>query len=65
MGFVADAETLQTSLKEKESHLVSLMDNLVDQVWEGRPKRPANEIFPLDIKYSGIIPLILLVCANF
>ncbi|KIP01838.1 hypothetical protein PHLGIDRAFT_32417 [Phlebiopsis gigantea 11061_1 CR5-6] len=49
----ADADTLQTSLREKESHVVSITDNLVDQVWEDRPSRPANEIFPLDVKYSG------------
>jgi Xaa-Pro aminopeptidase len=48
-----DAETLQNSLKEKESHLISITENLVDQVWEDRPKRPANEVFPLDVKYSG------------
>ena len=49
-----DAESLQSSLKAKESHLVSLIDNLVDKVWEDRPARPANDVFPLDIKYSGI-----------
>ena len=54
---VADAESLQTSLREKDSHLVSLTENLVDQVWEDRPKRPANEVFPLDIKYSGTVSL--------
>lgn len=48
-----DAEGLQTSLKAKESHLVSLTENLVDKVWENRPARPANEVFPLDLKYSG------------
>lgn len=35
---------------------MSLTDNLVDQVWEDRPSRPANEVFPLDIKYSGTPP---------
>ncbi|KAI0682934.1 Creatinase/aminopeptidase [Cytidiella melzeri] len=49
-----DAESLQTALKPKDSCLVSLSDhNLVDLVWEARPARPANEIFPLDVKYSG------------
>ncbi|CAL1708592.1 unnamed protein product [Somion occarium] len=49
----ADAESLETSLKAKESHLVSLTDNLVDFIWEDRPPRPANKVFPLDVKYSG------------
>ncbi|EKM56519.1 uncharacterized protein PHACADRAFT_253690 [Phanerochaete carnosa HHB-10118-sp] len=49
----SDAESLQTSLKEKESQLVSLTQNLVDLVWEDRPHRPANGVFPLDVKYSG------------
>ncbi|KAI0796341.1 Creatinase/aminopeptidase [Irpex lacteus] len=48
-----DAENLQKTLKPKESHLVSLSENLVDQVWEGRPPRTSNEIIPLDIKFSG------------
>lgn len=50
----ADAESLQTSLRPKESHLVSLTENLIDHVWENRPARTANEIIPLDIKYSGM-----------
>ena len=54
----ADAESLQTSLRPKESHLVSLTENLVDHVWEDRPARPANEIVPLDIKYSGTYALV-------
>ncbi|KAF7797111.1 hypothetical protein EIP86_008303 [Pleurotus ostreatoroseus] len=49
----ADAESLQTSLKPRESHLIPLTDNLVDKIWEDRPARPANKVFPLDIKYSG------------
>ncbi|KAI0341347.1 Creatinase/aminopeptidase [Trametopsis cervina] len=48
-----DAESLQTSLKAKDSQLVSLTENLVDQVWEDRPSRPTNEVFPLEIKFSG------------
>ncbi|THH27358.1 hypothetical protein EUX98_g6829 [Antrodiella citrinella] len=52
--FIAsDADKLQTSLKPKESILVSLSDNLVDSVWTDRPPRPANKVFPLDVKYSG------------
>ncbi|KAI0084760.1 Creatinase/aminopeptidase [Irpex rosettiformis] len=49
----ADAESLQTSLKPKQSHLVSLSENLVDAIWENRPARTANEIVPLDVKFSG------------
>lgn len=29
--------------------------NLVDQIWgDARPKRPSNEVFQLDIKYTGL-----------
>ncbi|KAL4254344.1 putative Xaa-Pro aminopeptidase P [Abortiporus biennis] len=48
-----DAETIQTSLKPKESHLVSLPHNLVDLIWHDRPPRPANKVIPLDLKYAG------------
>ncbi|KAH8102236.1 Creatinase/aminopeptidase [Cristinia sonorae] len=52
--FIAsDADGLQTSLKPKDSALVSLSDNLVDLVWPERPPRPANKVFPLDVKYAG------------
>ncbi|PSS29828.1 hypothetical protein PHLCEN_2v2669 [Hermanssonia centrifuga] len=50
----ADAESLQTSLKPRESHIVPLANNLVDLIWEDRSTRPANTVFPLDIKYSGV-----------
>ncbi|KAJ3476796.1 hypothetical protein NLI96_g10907 [Meripilus lineatus] len=49
----SDAESLQKSLKPKESHLVSLPHNLIDAVWKERPPRPANPVFPLDVTYSG------------
>ena len=39
-----------------ESRLVSLKDNLVDLVWTDRLARPANAIFPLDLKFAGASP---------
>ncbi|KAK7683444.1 hypothetical protein QCA50_013276 [Cerrena zonata] len=48
-----DAESLETSLKPNESRLVSLSENLVDSIWNDRPSRPANNVFPLDTAYSG------------
>jgi len=52
--FIAsDADSLQVSLRPKESILVSLEDNLVDAVWPNRPPRPANKVFPLEVKYAG------------
>ncbi|KAI0075951.1 Creatinase/aminopeptidase [Panus rudis PR-1116 ss-1] len=48
-----DAESLETSLKGQDSHLVSLNQNIVDLVWKDRPSRPAHKVFPLDVKYSG------------
>ncbi|TFK61424.1 putative Xaa-Pro aminopeptidase P, partial [Pluteus cervinus] len=49
----SDAETLTKSLAPKESELVSLPHNIVDQVWKDRPARPANSVFHLDVKYAG------------
>ncbi|EJF63579.1 Creatinase/aminopeptidase [Dichomitus squalens LYAD-421 SS1] len=49
----SDAETIQKALEPKKSQLVSLSKNLVDLVWSDRPSRPANKIFPLDVKYAG------------
>ena len=49
----ADAENIQKALEPKKSELVSLPQNLVDLVWPDRPPRPANEVFPLDVKYAG------------
>ncbi|KAJ7150899.1 putative Xaa-Pro aminopeptidase P [Mycena crocata] len=49
-----DAETLTKTLKPRESELVSLSKNPVDSVWaEERPLRPSNQVFSLDVKYSG------------
>ncbi|KZT24163.1 Creatinase/aminopeptidase [Neolentinus lepideus HHB14362 ss-1] len=49
-----DAESINNSLANKNSQLVPLRDNLVDQVWGNeRPQRPTNKVFPLKLKYSG------------
>ncbi|TFK49276.1 Creatinase/aminopeptidase [Heliocybe sulcata] len=49
-----DAESIKGSLSNKNSQLVPLEDNPVDQVWgNDRPKRPASKVFPLKLKYSG------------
>ncbi|OJT08305.1 hypothetical protein TRAPUB_844 [Trametes pubescens] len=49
----SDAEGIQKSLEPEQSELVSIQENLVDLVWADRPPRPANKVFPLDVKYSG------------
>ncbi|CDO71158.1 hypothetical protein BN946_scf184845.g28 [Trametes cinnabarina] len=49
----SDAETIQKALEQKGSTLVSLPQNLVDLIWHDRPARPANKVFPLDVKYAG------------
>ncbi len=53
MACTADAEGIQKSLEPEQSELVSIQENLVDLVWADRPPRPANKVFPLDVKYSG------------
>ena len=30
-----------------------MAENLVDRVWDGQPAYPENEVFPLDVKFSG------------
>uniref|UniRef100_A0A0W0EZT0 Creatinase aminopeptidase n=1 Tax=Moniliophthora roreri TaxID=221103 RepID=A0A0W0EZT0_MONRR len=50
----ADSTSISKSLKPRNSSLVSIAENLVDQVWGSeRPRRPANSIVHLDLKYSG------------
>lgn len=49
----ADADALQTSLRAHGSHFVALPSNLVDQIWDDRPARPSNPIFPLPLAYAG------------
>ncbi|ESK92563.1 aminopeptidase p [Moniliophthora roreri MCA 2997] len=50
----ADSTSISKSLKPRNSSLVSIAENLVDQVWGSeRPRRPANPIVHLDLKYSG------------
>ncbi|XP_068223700.1 xaa-Pro aminopeptidase 1-like isoform X2 [Palaemon carinicauda] len=43
---------------EREFHryghvLIPVSTNLIDLLWEDRPRRTANAIFPLEIKYTG------------
>ena len=33
--------------------VLSVAENLVDRVWDGQPAYPENEVFPLDVKFSG------------
>ncbi|KAI8968798.1 Creatinase/aminopeptidase [Trametes punicea] len=49
----SDADSIQKALEPKGSKLVSLPQNLVDLVWPDRPPRPANKVFPLDVKHAG------------
>ncbi|KAI3612968.1 aminopeptidase p [Moniliophthora roreri] len=54
LAFTADSTSISKSLKPRNSSLVSIAENLVDQVWGSeRPRRPANSIVHLDLKYSG------------
>ena len=53
---VADAESLKKALKDRQSELVSLSDNLVDVVWgSNRPARTLNPVSLLSTKFSGIL----------
>ncbi|RXW19463.1 hypothetical protein EST38_g6388 [Candolleomyces aberdarensis] len=49
-----DAAALRKNLEPKQSELVLLRNNLVDEVWgTDRPPKPHNPVFHLDEKYSG------------
>lgn len=51
-----DAESLKKALKDRQSELVSLSENLVDAVWgSDRPARTLNPVFPLSIEFSGAL----------
>ncbi|EMD36821.1 hypothetical protein CERSUDRAFT_83841 [Gelatoporia subvermispora B] len=49
----ADADVVSKQLKDRNSELFSLPENLIDLVWTDRPPRPANQVFALDVKFSG------------
>lgn len=61
---VADYTTLAPALTSAGVELVPIRENLVDVAWEaeakeksggkeGKPARPKNEVFVLDVKYAG------------
>ncbi|KAF8309007.1 Creatinase/aminopeptidase [Clavulina sp. PMI_390] len=50
----SEANSLIKRLEPTKSTLVPVMENLVDIVrGEARPERPATQVKPLDVKYSG------------
>ncbi|EJD05517.1 Creatinase/aminopeptidase [Fomitiporia mediterranea MF3/22] len=50
----ADAQTLRKSLEQRNSDLVPINKNPVDDVWgSNRPPRVKNKVYPLEVKYSG------------
>ena len=52
-----DCVTLSTSLAAVSSSLVSIPQNLVDELWtEGRPAQPSAPIFALPVSYAGSAP---------
>ena len=52
--FLADASSIRQALEKKESKLIAVVENPVDKVWASdRPQRKKNNVFPLDVKYSG------------
>lgn len=59
-AYIAEATNLITRLQPVKSSLVPVMDNLIDIVrGTDRPERPATQVLPLDIKYSGLSLLLL------
>lgn len=49
-----DAQNISSSLSaNSSSRLVSLVDNLVDQVWTGRPARPKTKVRALAVEFAG------------
>jgi Xaa-Pro aminopeptidase len=74
------AKALRDALKEKEGkreskrELVAVQENLVDEIWTGdktsdgkggKPARPTSEVFILDEKYTGTLPLPLPLLLHF
>ncbi|KAI9294101.1 Creatinase/aminopeptidase [Neoconidiobolus thromboides FSU 785] len=53
---ISEAELVKSNLnaQNKGLKLVSIEENLIDQVWNNQPKRTKNEIEILELKYSGI-----------
>jgi len=50
---VEDAESVTKELEPLGSSLVSVANNLVDEIWTDRPVRRLNTVFHLEEKYSG------------
>ncbi|XP_025833927.1 xaa-Pro aminopeptidase ApepP isoform X2 [Agrilus planipennis] len=45
--------SLQKHLESSGQELVSVENNLIDLIWDNKPKTPNNQIIPLDRKYTG------------
>ncbi|KAL9709797.1 hypothetical protein Ac2012v2_006851 [Leucoagaricus gongylophorus] len=54
---VQDAESVTKELEPLGSSLVSVANNLVDEIWTDRPVRRLNTVFHLEEKYSGESPV--------
>lgn len=49
----ASAKKLIKTLKKNDAKLVGVEENLVDQIWQDRPARPAEKVIVLSDKYAG------------
>lgn len=45
--------TLANAFENTGCVLTAVKPNLIDLVWDERPSRPSNLVFPLDVKYAG------------
>ncbi|UZJ56879.1 hypothetical protein CBS101457_006199 [Exobasidium rhododendri] len=48
-----DFRTISSDLAKVKSSLIGIEKNLVDEVWQDRPKRPSEKVFVLDQEYTG------------
>lgn len=44
---------LQSQLEAAGHKLIPVTRNLIEEIWTDRPRRPANPIIPLEVKYTG------------
>ncbi|ORX77197.1 putative Xaa-Pro aminopeptidase P [Basidiobolus meristosporus CBS 931.73] len=48
-----EARKLRDELQSVDSSLVTIHENLIDQIWDDQPAFPSNKIFVHPIKYAG------------
>jgi hypothetical protein len=54
---IATARTNETQISQAGLKYKPVLDNLVDKVWENKPKSPSANVFVHTVKYAGEVQI--------